>query len=211
MQTEQERVPSPQEALTYPGGGIPPPASGHPGKRTRLRHALSQVALMLVFAAAIVLLVCTFLFQPIRVSGDSMNDTLASGELMLVTKPEYLFGEPQAGDVIICKYPGRTETFVKRLMGVPGDVIEVRENVVYRNGNPLPEPYLSPERNQDGFSMEPFTLEADEYFVMGDNRDNSHDSRNYYGYDSPVALARDQIIGHVRCILFPFDRIRAIR
>lgn len=210
MQTEQERVHSPQEALSYPGGGIPAPASGRPGKQ-RLRNALSQAALMLVFAAAIVLLVCTFLFQPIRVSGDSMNDTLASGELMLVTKPEYLFGEPRAGDVIICKYPGRTETFVKRLMGVPGDVIEVRENVVYRNGAALQEAYLSPERNQDGFSMEPFTLEADEYFVMGDNRDNSHDSRNYYGYDSPVALARDQIIGHVRCILFPFDRIRAIQ
>ena len=86
-------------------------------------------------------------------------------------------------------------------MGLPGDVIEVRSNVVYRNGEALDEPYLTPERNNDGFSMAPFTLGDDEYFVMGDNRDNSHDCRNYYGCGSPAALTRDMIIGHVRCVV----------
>ena len=135
---------------------------------------------------------------------------MQDGEIMLVTKPEYLFGDPQYGDVVICKYPGRTENFVKRVMGLPGDVIEVRSNVVYRNGAALDEPYLIPERNNDGFSMAPFTLGEKEYFVMGDNRDNSHDCRNYYGYGSPAALTRDMIIGHVRCVVFPFNVIRGI-
>ena len=58
-------------------------------------------------------------------------------------------------------------------------------------------------RNDNGFSMAPFTLGEDEYFVMGDNRDNSHDSRNYYDYFTPAALTRDMIIGHVRCVVFP--------
>ena len=139
-------------------------------------------------AVAAALLIRTFLFEPIRVDGHSMCDTLQDGEIMLVTKPEYLFGDPQYGDVVICKYPGRTENFVKRVMGLPGDVIEVRSNVVYRNGEALDEPYLTPERNNDGFSMDPFTLGDDEYFVMGDNLDNSHDCRNYYGLSDMFAV-----------------------
>jgi len=83
-------------------------------------------------------------------------------------------------------------------------------NVVYRNGEPLDEPYLTPDRNDNGFSMAPFKLGDDEYFVMGDNRDNSHDSRNYYNYLTPAALTRDMIIGKVRAVVFPFGSIRGI-
>ena len=157
------------------------------------------------------MLIRTFLFEPIYVDGQSMCDTLQDREVMLVTKPEYIFGQPQRGDVVICKYPGRTENFVKRLMAVPGDTIEVRSNVVYINGVALDEPYLTPSRNDDGFSMDPMTLTDDQYFVMGDNRDNSHDSRNYYGYGKPATLTRSQIIGHVRCVIFPFSNIRGIK
>lgn len=179
-------------------------------KPVNLKKEIMSWILTIGVAVAAALLIRTFLFEPIRVDGHSMCDTLQDGEIMLVTKPEYLFGDPQYGDVVICKYPGRTENFVKRVMGLPGDVIEVRSNVVYRNGAALDEPYLTPERNNDGFSMAPFTLGEKEYFVMGDNRDNSHDCRNYYGYGSPAALTRDMIIGHVRCVVFPFNVIRGI-
>ncbi len=179
-------------------------------KPTNVKKEILSWVLTLGAAVVIALLIRTFLFEPIRVDGESMCDTLQNNEIMFVTKPEYLFGDPQRGDVVICKYPGRTENFVKRVMGIPGDVIEVRSNVVYRNGEALDEPYLTPERNDNGFSMEAFTLGDDEYFVMGDNRDNSHDSRNYYGYGSPSALTRDMIIGHVRFVLFPFNAIRGI-
>jgi len=164
-------------------------------------------------AVVIALLIRSFLFEPIRVQGESMRDTLANGEIMFVTKIDYIFNPPKQGDVIICKYPGRTEYFVKRLMGCPGDIIEIKNNLVYRNGELLEEPYLTPENNTRGLSMEAFELKEGEYFVMGDNRDNSHDSRNYYyqgGRYIPAALTRDQIIGHVQCVLFPFGNIRGI-
>lgn len=178
-------------------------------KKSVKKEILSWV-MTLGAAVVIALVIRTFIFEPIRVDGESMMDTLRNGEIMFVTKPEYLLGDPQRGDVVICKYPGRTENFVKRLIGVPGDTVEVVDNVVYINGEALSEPYLTDERNDNGFSMAPYALGAEEYFVMGDNRDNSHDSRNYYGYGSPTALTRKQIVGHVRCVVFPFGEIRGI-
>lgn len=180
-------------------------------KPVNVKKEILSWILTIAVAVVAALIIRTFLFEPVRVDGSSMCDTLQNGEVMLVTKPEYLFGDPQFGDVVICHYPGRGNTnFVKRVMGVPGDVIEVRSNVVYRNGEAVDEPYLTENRNDDGFSMAPFTLNEDEYFVMGDNRDNSHDCRNYYGYGSPTALTRDMIIGHARWVVFPFNVMRGI-
>jgi len=179
-------------------------------KPTNWKKELLSWILTFVVAVAIALPVRAFIFEPIRVDGESMCDTLQDGEVMIVTKPEYLFGDPQRGDVIICKYPERKENFVKRVMGVPGDVISIESNVVYRNGEALDEPYLTPSRNDNGFSMAPFELGEDEYFVMGDNRDNSHDSRNYYSWTRPAAITRNMIVGHVRWVVFPFGNLRGI-
>ena len=112
--------------------------------------------------------------------------------------------------MVICHYPGREENFVKRVIGLPGDVVEIRSNQVYVNGEPLDEPYLTPERNDDGFSMAPFALGEDEYFVMGDNRDNSHDSRNYYGAGRPAAISRKDIVGKVRFVMWPLGHARGV-
>ena len=89
-------------------------------------------------------------------------------------------------------------------------MVEIRSNQVYVNGEPLHEPYLTPSRNDDGFSMAPFALGADEYFVMGDNRDNSHDSRNYYGAGRPAAITRKDIVGKVRFVMWPLSHARAV-
>ena len=179
-------------------------------KKVDVKKEIISWILTLSVAVIAALVIRTFIFEPVRVDGSSMADTLQDGEVILVTKPEYLFGDPQFGDVVICKYPGRTEKFVKRVMGLPGDEIAIIANIVFRNGEPLEEPYLTPDRNDNGFSMAPFKLGEGEYFVMGDNRDNSHDSRNYYNYLTPAALTRDMIIGKVRCVFFPFDSIRGI-
>lgn len=177
-----------------------------PKKKSFRQEALAFLRDFAITAVC-VLLVCTFLIQPVRVSGDSMCDTLKNGEIMLVTKPEYLFGDPDFGDVVICRYPGRGLTyFVKRVMGLPGDTIEIRDNVVYRNGEPLEESYLTPERNDNGFDMLPFTLGKGDYFVMGDNRDYSHDSRNYHSDGRPSAITRSMILGHVRWVVLPTIR-----
>ena len=175
-------------------------ATGKPGKEKKPLNVKKEILswiLTIAVAVAAALLIRTFLFEPIRVDGESMCDTLQDGEIMLVTKPEYLFGDPQRGDVVICKYPGRTENFVKRVMGIPGDVIEIRSNVVYRNGEALDEPYLTPERNDNGFSMEAFTLGGDEYFVMGDNRDRSDDSRVNVGF-----VPFENLVGKARFLFF---------
>lgn len=219
MQTENERVDAAQTAQTEA-----------PKEKKNVKKEILSWILTLGAAVVIALLIRTFVFEPVRVDGSSMLDTLVNNEIMFVTKPEYLFGDPQRGDVIICRYPdvyhpvlttdadgntvttypNRKEYFVKRVIGVPGDVIEVMNNVVYVNGSATEEPYLTAVRNRNGFSMAPFTLGEDEFFVMGDNRDNSHDSRNYDPDGSPRALHRNQIVGHVRCVLFPFNSIRGI-
>lgn len=179
-------------------------------KLCRVAHEVLGWLGRLALAVVIAQLVHLLIFQPVRVQGESMRDTLNDGEVMYVSKPEYLLGDPGRGDVVICKYPGRTENFVKRVMGVPGDTIEIISNVVYRNGTALREPYLTPWRNDSGFAMEAFTLGENEYFVMGDNRDNSHDSRNYHGYGAPAAIAREMIIGRVRLVMWPLDAIREV-
>lgn len=162
-------------------------------------------------AVIIALVVRTFLFEPVRVDGQSMCDTLQDKEVMFVTKPEYLFGTPQFGDVVICHYPGRGKTqFVKRVMGVPGDTIEIRKNVFYRNGEALHEAYITPSRYNNG-PDEMITLGEDEYFVVGDNRANSHDCRNMYKWGEPIAIPRSMIVGHVRYVLFPFNQIRSVQ
>ena len=92
-----------------------------------------RLALAVVIAQAVHLMV----FQPVSVKGESMTDTLQNGEIMYVSKPEYLLGDPARGDVVICHYPGREENFVKRVIGLPGDVVEIRSNQVYVNGEPL--------------------------------------------------------------------------
>lgn len=204
MQIDQER-PAEQP------NGVETPTKGKKKKEpVNVKKEIISWVLTLGVAIVLSLVVRTFLFEPIRVDGESMCDTLQNGEIMLVTKPEYLTGDPQRGDVVICKYPGRTENFVKRVMGIPGDVIEIRSNVVYRNGEALDEPYLTPERNDNGFSMAPFTLGEDEYFVMGDNRDNSHDSRNYYGAGRPAAISRKDIVGKVRFVMWPLGHARGV-
>ncbi len=179
-------------------------------KHKRVRKEILSWVLTLAAAVAIALLVRNFLFEPIRVDGESMTDTLQNGELMFVTKPEYILGSPSRQDVIICRYPNRTEYFVKRLVALPGDTVEIKYdqrtgiNTVYVNGKAVDEPFLTPSRNDKDNSMAPLTLKDDEYFVLGDNRDNSNDSR-YVG-----ALHRNQIVGHVRFVFFPFTSARSV-
>ena len=176
----------------------------------KARKEIREWVVSLAVALVVVLLIRTFLFTIISVDGPSRSDTLLDGDRLMVTVLDMKLNGPERFDVIICKYPGRKEHFVKRVMGVPGDEIMVISNIVFRNGEMLDEPYLTASRNDNGFTMAPFKLGEGEYFVMGDNRDNSHDSRNYYGWNQPSAITRDMIKGKVRWVVFPFNNIRGI-
>ncbi len=196
-------------------------------KKSPAREILEWV-LTILAAVAVALAVRSFVFEPVRVDGTSMDDTLADGEIMFVTKFDYgtawltlpwqdaetkekapritTGGNPERFDVVICRYPGRGDTnFVKRVVGLPGDTVELRNGYLYVNGERYEEPYVSAVY-RGGFLNEtgPFVVSDGEYFVMGDHRNNSNDSR------SVGPISRDMIIGHVRTVLWPFDSIRGI-
>lgn len=153
-----------------------------------------------IIAAIIALLVRTFVFEFARVSGASMQDTLYNNQFLFVTKFDYIFNAPSRGDIVICSYPNRRETFVKRLIGLPGDTISIESGMVYINGSPLNQDYVTRPSHE---TMTPIPLKANEYFVLGDNRVSSHDSRA----TDVGMLTRDMINGHVRTILWPFHII----
>lgn len=176
-------------------------------KKMIIKETISWI---LTLGSAVIIALCIrgFVFEPVIVDGESMRNTLQDHELMFVTKYDYIFGEPQSGDVVICKYPESTKNYVKRLIGLPGDTIEIINHTVYRNGEAQPETYLTSSLNDGAFyaNMAERVLGPDEYFVMGDNRDNSRDSRS----SSVGTLTRSQIKGHVRFVFFPFDSMRSI-
>ena len=153
-----------------------------------------------------------FVVNIARIQGSSMLSTLWDKDWALVWRLPYLFRTPRRQEVVICHYPGRKmkrlpflpQAFVKRVIGLPGDTIEFIEGVVHINGQPLDEPYLDPARCRIQRSRPPRTLGPDEYFVMGDHRDRSNDSR------SVGPLRRRAIRGRVICLLWPLKRVQKI-
>ncbi len=177
----------------------------HEEKLMTKSRAIWGWVISIVAAVVIALLVRTFLFEIIMVDGDSMYPTLLNDEKLAVEKVSRYFGLPKHGDIIIVHYPDREGTYVKRVMGLPGDVIEVKDSIVYVNGQAMSEPYInSAEPYRD---MEAITVPEDSVFVMGDNRANSLDSRTEY----IGAIAQDQIVGHAMYVIWPLDRMHSVQ
>lgn len=158
-----------------------------------------NVDFLLYIGAVVLTALCIrfFLAEPIRVDGDSMVPTLINNEHMFVEKIGYWFSEPQRGDIVICYYPGYTESCVKRVIALPGETISVRDGSVYINNELLNEgQYWSGLILGD---LSPVTVGAHEVFVMGDNRNGSKDSRNASVGCIPYA----KIEGRVLAVLWP--------
>lgn len=145
------------------------------------------VAIGLGFAAR------TWLFSAVRIAGTSMEDTLVSGDVVLITRWE----APERGSVMQCTFTGRGGSYVKRVIGLPGDTVEFSGGQLIANGQPLSEPYVSSETEDMRI-----TLGADQYFVLGDNRAESYDSRA----EDMGCIRRDQFLGRARWILWPVSR-----
>ncbi len=156
----------------------------------------------LLYIVAVVLVALTirsFIAEPIRVDGDSMVPTLVHNEDMFVEKMSYWFSDPLRGDIVICFYPGYTESCVKRVVGLPGDTISVQGGVFYINGKQLDESaYWTGEIIGD---MDPVTVGRREVFVVGDNRNGSKDSRN----PSVGCIPYAKLVGRVVAVVYPFD------
>lgn len=197
----------PQAAPETEAQAAPETAEQPKNKKEEKKKTVGQEILswILTFAVAIALalVIRTFIFEPVRVDGHSMDYTLANNEYMIVTKYDYLLGGPERFDVIICHYPERGRTnFVKRLVGMPGDTVSMLNGTLYVNGEAIDEPYIT---NKANYNMQAYTLKDDEYFVLGDNRSSSNDSHII----GPIS--REQIKGHVRCVAFPFKNARTVK
>jgi len=150
-------------------------------------HSLLEILKSAILAGIIVLPIRIFVFQPFLVQGASMSPHFATGDYLIVDELTFRFREPQRGEVIIFKYPlNPSQKFIKRVIGLPGETVEIKSGHIFINGKILKEDYL---KNISTFPETKITLGNDEYFVLGDNRPSSLDSRIF----GPVK--RDLIVG----------------
>ena len=128
-----------------------------------------------MIAAVIVI----FVVQPVKVEGTSMQPRLVDQERIFVNRFIYRFEDIHRGDVVVFWYPRDTnKSFIKRVVAIPGDVVEILNGVVYVNGSAVKEPYLKPEF-RDSESLHKTVVPPEQYFVLGDHRNSSNDSRNW--------------------------------
>ncbi|HRH23166.1 MAG TPA: signal peptidase I [Candidatus Magasanikbacteria bacterium] len=174
------------------------------------RGALSKVALFFleiikisILAAITIISVRYFLFKPFYVKGQSMEPTFHERDYLIIDEISYRFRTPERGEIVVFKSPINTDFYLKRIIALPGERVKVENNtvIVYNEENPrgwvLPEVYLE-EETPGSVSL---TLGENEYFVLGDNRDSSFDSRRF------GAIKKDVIVGRVWFRGWPFSRL----
>ena len=173
-----------------------------------MRKTIFEFVKTIVIALVIALVITTFI-KPTLVKGQSMYPTIEPNNYLIVNKIPYIAGEPSHGDIVVFKAHlytenGEEKDLIKRVIGVKGDVIEVKDGLVYRNGEALKEDYINGGITPG--DMAPFTVDKGYIFVMGDNRPNSLDSRDPSIGEISVA----DIMGRVDLRLFPFNEIGLI-
>jgi signal peptidase I len=151
--------------------------------------------LITIILALVIFLLLHFTVQSFIVVGSSMQPNFQDGERLIVNKVAYKLHEPERGDVIVFLPPdGMKEDLIKRIIGLPGETVEVRDGVVYVDGLPLDEPYI---KNPPTYQYSKETVPKNEYWVLGDNRNNSNDSHT--GWTVP----REDIIGKALLLIWP--------
>lgn len=171
-----------------------PAATAAPTRPPVRRFGIVRELLDLMIWIAVIYVLVNLSTVRFVVQGPSMEPTFYDGQYLIVSRIDYLIGDPQRGDVIVFHYPNNTsEDYIKRVIGVPGDTIEIRDTLVYVNGDLLDEPYINEPCTENRCSDNLVTLAADEYYVLGDNRNRSRDSRaTNFG-----SVTREHIVGKV--------------
>ncbi|WP_407939232.1 signal peptidase I [Oceanobacillus salinisoli] len=152
----------------------------------------------IIIAILIALFLRTFIFATSIVEGESMDPTLEDGERVIFNKLVYLIDEPERGDIVIIQRPAKN--YVKRVIGLPGETIEIKNGELYIDGDRYVQTFLTEEAIHQTNNFGPVTIPEDNYFVMGDNRAISKDSRNGLGL-----ILESEIIGKSEIIIYPIN------
>lgn len=162
-----------------------------------LREVLSWAGIIILAISVALLLNGAFIVNA-QVTSGSMERTIMTGDRVIGLRTAFWFSEPKRGDIVFFKNPdNETEIFVKRICGVPGDLIEINDGRVYINGELYPEPFLAEEAKPLSFG--PFQVPEGCYFMLGDNRNHSSDSR----YWSNTYVQREKILGKAYWVYYP--------
>lgn len=162
------------------------------------RPVVTETLQIVVPAVLLALVVHLFLAQATVVFGQSMEPNLEPQQRLIVDKLSYRLHPPQRNDIVVIDLPYMEELLVKRIVALPGEVVEIHEGIIYVNGNSVAEPF---PHDTSAFDMDAVTLGPLSYFVLGDNRSNSNDSRAF----GPVV--REQILGRVWLRYWPLHEI----
>jgi signal peptidase I len=199
------------------------------GESKDKRSFLRELPVLLLVAFVLALLVKTFLVQAFYIPSGSMEDTLTRGDRVLVNRVVYRLHPPRRGDVIVFSdpnaetdpgaasafwhwlvsgfgLPGGEEDFIKRVIGLPGETVEISDCVVSVDGSSLREPYVKPANNREHCEYGPVRVPKDSLLVLGDNRDHSGDSRFGLGF-----IPLDKVIGRAFVVMWPPSRIGWLR
>lgn len=187
-------------------GDSPPPVPAEEKRRAAFWGAISW-ARDLAFSLFIAVILIVFIYQPVKVEGTSMMPTLTDQERIFINKFTYHYGlgEIRRGDMVVFWYPRDTsKSYIKRIIGVPGDEIRIDEGDVYLNGSRLEEDYV-PDIYRDRVSWGPKRVPPDDYFVLGDHRSSSNDSRTWGFVD------RKYIYGKAVFVYWPPDKMGRLK
>ena len=170
-------------------------------KKKIIKEIISYALIILV-----VVVIRIFIFEPVRVDGPSMDSTLADGQVLILNKLRYRMTDIKRYDIVVVEVDGTK--IIKRVIGLPNEVIEIKDNKVYADGKELDSSFTSSK--SDDFDMSKIGLKkipGDSYLVMGDNREVSLDSR----YSEVGTIKKEQIIGKASIVIWPLNKIKIIK
>lgn len=164
--------------------------------------------LYIIVIVGLSFLIITFVGQRTRVDGQSMETTLHDGDNLIVDKISFRFRAPERYEIVVFPYRYEQNTYyIKRIIGMPGETVQIIDGYVYINGEMLDEHYGNEVMLDAGIAAEPITLGEDEYFLLGDNRNHSADSRQ----ESVGVLKKSELMGRAWIRIYPFDKFGVIK
>lgn len=171
-------------------------------KKTSFKEEVFSTLRYLVAVVLITLFIINFVGVRVQVIGTSMSPTLSDKDNLIVEKLSYRFSDPKRFDIIVFPYQQTNKHYIKRIIGLPGETVQIIDGYVYINGELLNEDYGNAVMESAGIAINPIVLGKDEYFVLGDNRNNSEDSR----FGAVGNIHKKDIDGRAWLRIWPFDQ-----